>query len=285
MNRYDAALSLIGSMTILGCLTTTGCQGNVSLLGERGSDSDGGPGTEMDATASNVNGGGTANTTLDAQAPPMNGNSTVGPDDGSGPMILDAMAPPIGDYTYDATFTPPAPGLAGFVFVVNGVGQTPLSCPHNNWDFAPPPAQDGGTVCAASFSPEAGVVPPCAGISSVFLVNTGSVPMAYTAQSSWDVGRTGGYPPGVDLGDPYYSLAGVLDPGANVNITSVYVGGITAVLGSSQRFSDPDAGKYVSDESTIAWPEGVSGSEGASQMNVAQLDIVTDCSQGSPQVW
>jgi hypothetical protein len=62
-----------------------------------------------------------------------------------------------------------------------------------------------------------------------------------------------------------------------VDITSAYVGGIVAVLGSSHPFVDPDAGKYVADGATIPWPAGVTGSGGASQMYVAEIEITDSC--------
>jgi hypothetical protein len=55
------------------------------------------------------------------------------------------------------------------------------------------------------------------------------------------------------------------------------VGDLTALLGSSLPFSSPDAGKYATDEGTIPWPNGVSGSDGATVMNVAQIDVDTAC--------
>jgi len=170
---------------------------------------------------------------------------------------------------------PPAPpGLSGFAFVVNGVTQTPLNCPNNDWVFPPPPAQDGGALCEP-VNNSAPPTPPCLGINSVLIFNTGSVPLAYTAQSTWDTGATA-YVPGVAFSGQN-AVAGVLNPGAYADITSVYVGELTALLGSSLPFSAPDAGKYATDEGTIPWPGGVSGSDGATVMNVAQIDVDTAC--------
>jgi hypothetical protein len=73
-----------------------------------------------------------------------------------------------------------------------------------------------------------------------------------------------------------------MPPGASVDITSVYVGGIVAVLGSSHPFVDPDAGKYVADGAQIPWPAGVTGSGGATQMYVAEIEIRDSC--GTPSV-
>jgi hypothetical protein len=108
-----------------------------------------------------------------------------------------------------------------------------------------------------------------------FLVNTGQYPVAYTAQTSWVSGGSG-QPPGVQFGN-MGELSGVLNPGDKVDITSVYVGGITAVLGSSHPFVAPDAGKYVADSGMIPWPAGVAGSGGASEMYVAEIEIVDSC--------
>jgi hypothetical protein len=74
-----------------------------------------------------------------------------------------------------------------------------------------------------------------------------------------------------------------MNPGASVDITSVYVGGLVAVLGSSRPFVDPDAGKYVADGTTVPWPAGVAGSGGATQMYVAEIEIEDSCR--SPAVY
>jgi hypothetical protein len=124
-------------------------------------------------------------------------------------------------------------------------------------------------------------VPPCPGERSARLVNTGQVPLAYFAANLWSVGSH--YVPGVLTGDPN-QLAGVLDPSGQVDITSVYTGGIAALLGSSRPFSSPDAGKYASDEGMIPWPAGVSGSNGAAQMWLAEVEVRTACGTAD-QVW
>lgn len=87
---------------------------------------------------------------------------------------------------------------------------------------------------------------------------------------------------GVPFGNPN-ELSGVMNPGGSVDITSVYVGGLVAVLGSSRPFVDPDAGKYVADGTSVAWPAGVAGSEGATQMYVAEIEIDDSCR--SPAVY
>jgi len=113
----------------------------------------------------------------------------------------------------------------------------------------------------------------CSGVTSAVLVNTGQLPMAYIAASLWN---GTGYVPGVLTGDPS-QLVGVLNAGAQVDITSVYNGGIVAVLGSADPFSSPAAAKYESDEGTIPWPAGVAGSGGATQMQVAEIEMRTSC--------
>jgi hypothetical protein len=172
-------------------------------------------------------------------------------------------------------------GLAGFAFVVNGVEQTPLSCPAESWEYPVPPPQASQGAPVPDGAPQGidticnGSMPPCPGLS-VFLVNTGQFPVAYTAQTLWSVGGGAGQPPGVQFGNTG-ELSGVLDPGQQVDITSVYVGAITAVLGSSRPFVDPDAGKYVADGAMIPWPAGVAGSNGASEMYVAEIEIADSC--------
>jgi hypothetical protein len=159
---------------------------------------------------------------------------------------------------------PPAPvGQAGFAFIVNGAVQTPLACPATNWEFPP---VSGQTTCANE--------PPCPGIQSAYIVNTGALPMPYIAQSYWTA--QGIYSPGVPTGNSY-QLTGVLAPGQQVDITSVYVGGITAVLGSAEPFSNPDGGRPVGDEGIIPWPLNVAGSGGATQMYVAEIEVYPSC--------
>jgi hypothetical protein len=109
-------------------------------------------------------------------------------------------------------------------------------------------------------------------VTSVYVVNTGNVQVAYYATDSW----SGGYVPGVPTGATP-ELAGVLSPGAYVDITSVFSGGITALLGSAEPFSPQDAGQYAFDEGTIPWPVGVPGSGGAPNMHVAQIDVEAVC--------
>jgi hypothetical protein len=166
----------------------------------------------------------------------------------------------------DATFdvTPPPTGQAGFALIVNGAVQIPMSCPADNWEFPPLPAFGGQTSCNVQ-------APPCSGITSALLVNTGQVPLAYTAKALWS---NTGYPPGVQFGEQY-ELSGVVNPADEVDITSVFLGGIVAVLGSSEPFSD--GSHYVSDEGTIAWPAGVAGSGGATQMYVAEINFEKSC--------
>ena len=201
------------------------------------------------------------------------------PVDSSSSTSLDGSAPidaASWDGSTDFDVQPAPAGLAGFAFVVNGIVQTPLACAAESWEYPPPAPQAasddaglyGNTVCN-------GGVPPCPGMG-VFLVNTGQFPVAYTAQTTWDISPNTGQPPGVQFGNAG-ELSGVLDPGEQVDITSVYVGGITAVLGSSQPFIDPDAGKYAADGATIPWPAGVAGSEGSSQMYVAEIEIADSC--------
>jgi hypothetical protein len=152
---------------------------------------------------------------------------------------------------------PPAPaGFAGFAFVVDGVVQTPMSCPAANWEF-PTPSEEG---CAGGF-------PMDGSCKSVLIVNTGALTMPYVAQTLWNTGAHA--VPGVLTGDSN-QLAGVLEPGQQVDITSVYAGGFVAVLGSSEPFSD--GSRYVSDEGKIPWPAGVGGQQ-ATDMYVAEIEI------------
>jgi hypothetical protein len=194
------------------------------------------------------------------------GSSSSGSSSGSGPT--DASV------AFDAPLA--TVGLAGFAFVVNRVVQTPLRCSAESWEYPPPVGATGQAIPSDSGFPGDDTVcnggaPPCPGLT-VFLVNTGQFPVAYTAQSQW----SGWNPPGVPFGN-MNELSGVMSPGGSVDITSAYVGGIVAVLGSAQPFVDPDAGKYVADGTTVPWPAGVAGSSGATQMYVAQIEIEDSC--------
>jgi len=175
---------------------------------------------------------------------------------------FDASEPPL-DAALGALDAAPA-GLAGFAFLVNHAVQSPLACPSDSWEFAPFPTSDDSNC-----NP---MPPACPGVASAIVVNTGQVPLVYYATNLW----SGGYVPGVLTGASY-ELAGVLAPGSYVDITSVFAGGITALLGASQPFSQPDAGKFDYDEGTIPWPQGVAGSGGATTMYVAQIDVTPSC--------
>jgi hypothetical protein len=98
-----------------------------------------------------------------------------------------------------------------------------------------------------------------------------------TVIGTWEL--PGHFEPGLPTGAPN-QLFGVLDPGDSVDITSVYDGGITALLGSADRFSAP--GKNVSDEGTIPWPAGVRGSGGAQEMSLAEVEVYGACGGSSP---
>jgi hypothetical protein len=154
---------------------------------------------------------------------------------------------------------PPPTGLAGFALVLNDVVQAPMRCEHYAWQYAPPPGQTS--------SPGH---PPTPGIDSAYIVNTGTLPLAYVAQSLWGAAvKPGTELPGVLTGESY-QLAGVLAPGKQVDITSVYTGGYAAMLGSAEPFS---SGTSWGDEGTIPWPAGVPGTGGASIMHVAQVYV------------
>jgi hypothetical protein len=154
--------------------------------------------------------------------------------------------------------------LASFALVVDGVVQTPLGCVTAPWDYAEPMQSH----------------------PHVALENTGAVPLAYNALSSWNIAPPN--LPGVANGATN-QLVGVLAPGAQVDITSVFTataaggGGIIAVLGSAAPFHSPPRSFF--DEGTIPWPMGVAGSGGASTMYVVQLTDSTGCQQAFSQFW
>ncbi len=198
-------------------------------------------------------------------------SGTLAQGDATTSSALDGAA--AGPVSYDAA----PPGLAGFAFVIKSVVQEPETCPSEDWEFAPFP---GGVSFAANASeyamyascgPE--LPPACTGVTSVLLANTGQLPMPYIAAALWS---GSGYVPGVTTGDTY-ELTGVLDPGGQVDITSVFAGGTVAILGSADPFSSVDASAYAYDEGMIPWPAGVAGSGGATEMHIAEIEIVTAC--------
>jgi hypothetical protein len=178
--------------------------------------------------------------------------------------VRDAANAPDVSFPIDVEVSPPPAGEAGIALIVNGIVQTPLSCPANNWEFWPVDSA-GNPLCDPSNL--------LCTVSSAVLENSGSVPVTYTVQPEWNT--PGVYPPGIAIGDSN-ELVGVLAPGAELDITQAFVGGITAVLGSSLPFSDYDA-HFVLDEGNIPWPGGLGGSEGASVMWTAQIDMEPAC--------
>jgi hypothetical protein len=260
--------------TMLLALAAASCGGAVaaqSATVDAGPDGDGaGGGASGEDAASSSSGGSSGSSGGGSNGGSSSGGSSGGGSEMDASGDSSGVTPPVWDAALadgsvtDATFdvSPSPAGLAGFAFVVDGEVQTPLGCAAADWEF-PPVA--GQTDCSKE--------PPCPGIESAYVVNTGTLPMAYVAQSYWNPGVS---TPGVPTGDPF-QLAGVLAPGEQVDITSVYVGGITAILGSAEPFSDPDGGKPVGDEGIIPWPLGVAGGGGATQMYVAEIEQYPSC--------
>jgi hypothetical protein len=265
----SVSLGFFGGVACGGAVRTATGSSDGSASTSSGSASSSGFGS---SGGSGSNGGSASSSGAQGASSGGSSSSGEGPDGGSqteGPL----------DASIDLYGQPAPKGLAAFAFVVNGVEQTPLACPAESWEYPPPTAQtaplgpsDGtpglDTICNGGRA-------PCPGLRTL-LINTGQYAVAYTAQTIWQVAGGAGQPPGVPFGN-MGELSGVLNPGDEVDITSVYVGGITAVLGSSRPFVDPDAGKYVADGAMIPWPAGVAGSDGASQMYVAEIEIVDSC--------
>jgi hypothetical protein len=232
---------------------SSGFGGSSSSNGSSGSSSGAGSGS---GSGSSSGAGSGSSSGLNSDSGSSGSDSGAGDDSSTGGWDAAIADGTIEDATFDVA---PAPtGLAGFAFVVNGVVQKPMTCTGANWEFpwVPGEAEPGGNQ-----------YPPLAGITSVFIVNTSTLPMPYLAQSYW----FGNAVPG-GLSGQSYQLAGVLDPGMQVDITSVYLPGIVALLGSAVPFSAPDAA-YAADEGQIPWPNGVQGSGGATTMYVAEIEV------------
>jgi len=236
-------------VAVLGTLALA-CGGQTSSNGGgtagRGSGGTAGSGGTMGAGGSKGGGGGT-------RGSGGGGSKGTGSVDASDELTL----PPLDAALASLDAAPP--GRAGFAFIVNDVVQHPMVCPSDNWEFPLPPGEGPAMP-----------TPPIKGVKNAYIVNTGALPLAYLAQSSWALGTQ--YVPGVSTGGSS-QLVGVLAPGANVDITSAYAGDHVALLGSAEPFSSPDAGMFTGDEGTIPWPAGVSGSGGATTMNIAEIEV------------
>jgi hypothetical protein len=189
-------------------------------------------------------------------------SSDVGPPDAS--AVVDSSA--AGDASFpdsmpvdlDSALTDSSNSpVETFEVVGNGFLLTPLSCPTSHWEFPIP-------------SP---VLP--AGTPAIAVRNTGSVPLAYIAESSGYVGGVV-YTPGVPTSETGEE-AGVLAVGATMTI--VYSGEPVQpiLVGSAKPFSIYDSGFAAADEWTVPWPMGVGGSEGSPTMYVAQVSWDTAC--------
>jgi len=138
--------------------------------------------------------------------------------------------------------------IEAFEILSGGKVQHPQKCPTSNWEFTGLP-------------------------SSITLRNTGNVPLAYISETSWMIGVV--YTPGVPTSQPMEQV-GVLATGAEVTLG---VGGSTvALVGASKPFSTYDGGFAPEDEWTVPWPLGVTGSGGATIMNVAYIEKWSTCS-------
>jgi len=280
--RIAAPVVLFASL-----LSAVACGARTALdTTQEGNDNGGGAASGVNPGSSNGAGGSSS-----AAATPSSGGGSGSSSEGStGPNSSDAIPEGAGDSGSDGTtgstgscditkggsdsdatlpsFDAAPPGLAGFAFVVNDVVQHPLSCAGVNWEFPPYPGTTT-SVTPGCMPPDGGLC-PCIWI--VIVVNTGALYMAYIAGPWWS-GQN--YVPGGYPGGDY--LAGVLAPGAYVDITAFYNSGDVAILGSAEPFSSPDA-SYAADEGVIPWPLGVQGSAGAANMYVAEIEVRDSCS-------
>jgi hypothetical protein len=243
--------------------------GQSGLSGDSGNGGGGGTG----GGGSGGDGGSTGGDGPSRTEPDAYGQPDGSSKDGS--SIKDVALPPL-DAALASLDAPPT-GKAGFALIINDVVQHPMTdCPGRDWEFPPPYSGSGGSPCLGIYPKPDGSV--CSGIKSVILVNTGAVDMPYIAG---EFEGSGTYVPGGYPGGPFE--AGVLSPGAYVNITSLYDAYIVALVGSSEPFSSRD-GSYADDEGEIPWPMGVKGSGGSPTMYVAQIQVLTAC-QSVEKVW
>jgi hypothetical protein len=175
-----------------------------------------------------------------------------GPLPDSAPVDLDSALP-------DSSDSP----VETFEVVGNGSLLTPLSCPTSHWEFSvPPPVLPTGTIAIA-------------------VRNTGSVPLAYIAESSAYISGVV-YTPGVPTGETGEEV-GVLSAGATMTI--VYSGAVIEpiLVGSAKPFSTYDGGYAAADEWSVPWPAGVDGGAATPTMYVAQISWDTVCAPVSRQ--
>ena len=157
----------------------------------------------------------------------------------------------------DGAARPQPTELAAFELVINGTPVPPPSCSEEPFGFH---------VLSET---------------TAAIKNTGNVPLAYLAQEDWNAfGAV--YVPGTSTGS---GVAGVLGPGAQVDITSTYPKtGIVALVGAAEPFTAPDAGA-AADQGTTPWPKGVPGSDGATTMYVAEVTVNLACGVPPTKEW
>jgi hypothetical protein len=286
MNRHECALLLTAGVML------AACRGQVALSSEPGNDA--ASGSSSGSTISD-DGGQTASGSGDANSLGSSGQGSGAQPDAPGASSDEApdaagdlkqILPP--DATADVEVPPAPSGLAGFSLIVDDVVQKPIACPHTNWVYLGPATIPEGPACTSqpTYLIQGGSTTTiCYSVASEIIANSGNVPLAYTALAFYG-DESGPFPPGVDFGDPS-ELSGVLAPGAEINIASSFVGnfGVVAELGASEPFSEADAGRYVTDEGTIPWPEGVPGSQGSAVMYVAQIDFDSACPNMVTPIW
>ncbi len=215
-------------------------------------------------SSSGSSGGGVAGSSSGSPGSPVgDDDSGAGETEASTPI----PSPDSGTSSFDASLLDSAlPDSSGspietFELIIDGAVQTPRSCPTELWNYS-------GT----SGQPE----------PLDYIRNTGSVPLAYIAAPVWTVGLGTPYTPGeTNPAGPMPQEAGILAPGASLDITAIYEGGYVALLGASKPFSA--GGGQVDDEGAIPWPAGVPDSTGASTMFIAQVYVNQTC--GGAQLW
>jgi hypothetical protein len=207
----------------------------------------------------------------DFSEPPRNGSTADGgalpapaPAIGGGQLTADAASAlferPLADAatrsaTGDASAVDPS-ALARIEIRGTAGGAAPVSCPAIHWNFP-----------IAGFRTDGG--------NRAVLVNTGTLPIAYTARQAWIVGAK--YLPGVPTDGNYKEATGILKSGESADISASFAGGIFAIVGAVRPFrAGADKEPHLG-EGAIVWPRGELAGTAASILYAVSLVAQDEC--------